>query len=71
MVLNRTGAKIDVAGAIPSFGAVAAGDGDHNMILGTQFFVTPSESLVVRPTASPSSGPREDSRPLGEESFVC
>ena len=42
MGLDRTGAKIDVAGAIPSFGAVAAGDGDRNMILGTQFFVAPS-----------------------------
>ena len=42
MGLDRTGAKIDVAGAIPSFGAVAAGNGEHNMILGTQFFVAPS-----------------------------
>jgi phosphoglucomutase len=42
MGLDRTGAKIDVAGAIPSFGAVAAGDGDRNMILGTQFFLAAS-----------------------------
>jgi len=47
MGLDRTGAKIDVAGAIPSFGAAADGDGDRNMILGTQFFVTPSDSLAV------------------------
>jgi hypothetical protein len=31
-----------VAGAIPSFRAVATGDGDHHMIMGTQFFVAPS-----------------------------
>jgi len=48
MGLDRTGAKIDVGGAkIPSFGAAADGDGDRNMILGTQFFVTPSDSLAV------------------------
>merc|ERR1712099_149441 len=42
------GMKIDVAGAkIPSFGAAADGDGDRNMILGSQFFVTPSDSLAV------------------------
>jgi len=32
---------------IPSFGAAADGDGDRNMILGSQFFVTPSDSLAV------------------------
>merc|ERR1712051_775214 len=48
MGLDRTGNKIDVGGAkIPSFGAAADGDGDRNMILGTQFFVTPSDSLAV------------------------
>lgn len=47
MGLDRTGAKIDVDGPIPSFGAAADGDGDRNMILGTQFFVTPSDSLAV------------------------
>jgi len=48
MGLDRTGSKIDVGGAkIPSFGAAADGDGDRNMILGTQFFVTPSDSLAV------------------------
>jgi len=47
MGLDRKGAKIDVAGPIPSFGAAADGDGDRNMILGTQFFVTPSDSLAV------------------------
>lgn len=31
----------------PSFGAAADGDADRNMILGTQFFVTPSDSLAI------------------------
>lgn len=47
MGLDRTGNKIDVEGPVPSFGAAADGDGDRNMILGTQFFVTPSDSLAV------------------------
>lgn len=48
MGLNRKGEKIDVGGKkIPSFGAAADGDGDRNMILGTQFFVSPSDSLAI------------------------
>ncbi len=48
MGLDRTGAKIDVGNTpIPSFGAAADGDGDRNMILGKQFFVSPSDSLAV------------------------
>ncbi len=31
----------------PDFGAASDGDGDRNMILGCQFFVTPSDSLAV------------------------
>jgi phosphoglucomutase len=31
----------------PAFGAASDGDGDRNMILGAQFFVTPSDSLAV------------------------
>ncbi len=31
----------------PDLGAAADGDGDRNMILGRQFFVTPSDSLAV------------------------
>ena len=46
--LDRTGAKIDVGDAkVPSFGAAADGDADRNMILGSQFFVTPSDSLAI------------------------
>jgi phosphoglucomutase len=31
----------------PCFGAAADGDADRNMILGRQFFVTPSDSLAI------------------------
>jgi phosphoglucomutase len=31
----------------PQFGAATDGDGDRNMILGTRFFVTPSDSLAI------------------------
>ncbi|MDV3348544.1 alpha-D-glucose phosphate-specific phosphoglucomutase [Leptothoe sp. LEGE 181152] len=31
----------------PSFGAASDGDGDRNMIVGSNFFVTPSDSLAV------------------------
>jgi len=48
MGLDKSGNKIDVGkNKIPSFGAAADGDGDRNMILGTQFFVTPSDSLAI------------------------
>jgi len=48
MGLDRKGMKIDMTGkTIPSFGAAADGDGDRNMILGTQFFVSPSDSLAI------------------------
>jgi len=48
MGLDKGGMKIDVGGKkIPAFGAAADGDGDRNMILGSQFFVSPSDSLAV------------------------
>jgi phosphoglucomutase len=48
MGLDKKGNKIDVGDKkIPSFGAAADGDADRNMILGTQFFVSPSDSLAV------------------------
>lgn len=34
-------------GSIPCFGAAADGDAERNMILGKQFFVTPSDSLAI------------------------
>lgn len=48
MGLDRKGMKFDTGDReIPSFGAAADGDGDRNMILGTKFFVSPSDSLAV------------------------
>ena len=49
MGLDRKGMTIEVpdVAAIPDFGAAADGDGDRNMILGKQFFVSPSDSLAV------------------------
>lgn len=48
MGLDRKGMSIDTGDReIPSFGAAADGDGDRNMILGTKFFVSPSDSLAV------------------------
>lgn len=48
---NLTYAKelVDVmfAADSPSFGAASDGDGDRNMVLGSRFFVTPSDSLAV------------------------
>ncbi|MDX8389126.1 MAG: alpha-D-glucose phosphate-specific phosphoglucomutase [Mariprofundaceae bacterium] len=32
---------------LPDFGAASDGDGDRNMVLGSNFFVTPSDSLAV------------------------
>ncbi|CAL5209585.1 unnamed protein product [Lathyrus oleraceus] len=39
--------KIMYAENGPDFGAASDGDGDRNMILGTSFFVTPSDSVAV------------------------
>eukprot|EP00548_Thalassiothrix_antarctica_P002660 CAMPEP_0194130122 /NCGR_PEP_ID=MMETSP0152-20130528/1242_1 /TAXON_ID=1049557 /ORGANISM="Thalassiothrix antarctica, Strain L6-D1" /LENGTH=1045 /DNA_ID=CAMNT_0038824543 /DNA_START=102 /DNA_END=3239 /DNA_ORIENTATION=- len=47
MGLNKKGEQINVEGTVPSFGAAADGDADRNMILGSQFFVTPSDSLAI------------------------
>ena len=33
--------------SVPDFGAAADGDADRNMILGRQFFVTPSDSVAI------------------------
>jgi phosphoglucomutase len=48
MGIDKTGAPMVVSGGkIPCFGAAADGDADRNMILGKQFFVTPSDSLAI------------------------
>jgi len=35
------------SGSTPDFGAASDGDGDRNMILGSRFFVTPSDSVAM------------------------
>ncbi|CAK9022827.1 Phosphoglucomutase [Durusdinium trenchii] len=48
MGLTSSGAKSGASpDAIPDFGAAADGDADRNMVLGKEFFVTPSDSLAV------------------------
>jgi len=47
MGLNKEGLKIETGKPIPSFGAAADGDADRNMILSSQFFVSPSDSLAM------------------------
>jgi phosphoglucomutase len=49
MGIDRAGLVMPSANpsAIPCFGAAADGDADRNMILGRQFFVTPSDSLAI------------------------
>eukprot|EP00931_Biecheleriopsis_adriatica_P015743 TRINITY_DN11858_c0_g1_i1.p1 TRINITY_DN11858_c0_g1~~TRINITY_DN11858_c0_g1_i1.p1 ORF type:complete len:594 (-),score=147.84 TRINITY_DN11858_c0_g1_i1:34-1815(-) len=47
MGLNKEGLKIETGKPIPKFGAAADGDADRNMILGSQFFISPSDSLAM------------------------
>lgn len=47
MGLNKTGEKVGSGEGVPSFGAAADGDADRNMILGKQWFVSPSDSLAI------------------------
>merc|ERR1712139_334189 len=47
MGLNKEGRKIDTENPVPSFGAAADGDADRNMIMGSQFFISPSDSLAM------------------------
>jgi phosphoglucomutase len=48
MGLKSDGSPLEhVHGTIPDFGAAQDGDADRNMILGKQFFVTPSDSVAV------------------------
>ena len=44
------------AGA-PNFGAASDGDGDRNMVLGTAFFVTPSDSVAMIAANAPACIP--------------
>merc|ERR1719412_1261504 len=47
MGLNKRGEKVGDGAGVPSFGAAADGDADRNMILGKQWFVSPSDSLAM------------------------
>jgi phosphoglucomutase len=49
MCVDKSGLPIapPAGSKIPSFGAAADGDADRNMILGSSFFVTPSDSLAI------------------------
>jgi len=47
MGLNKEGRKIETETPPPAFGAAADGDADRNMIMGSQFFVSPSDSLAI------------------------
>mmetsp|Transcript_8818 Transcript_8818/g.11483 ORF Transcript_8818/g.11483 Transcript_8818/m.11483 type:complete len:583 (+) Transcript_8818:107-1855(+) len=45
--LTSKGEKISGVENVPDMGAAADGDADRNMILGKQFFVTPSDSVAI------------------------
>jgi phosphoglucomutase len=47
MGLNKQGQKIETETPPPFFGAAADGDADRNMIMGSQFFCSPSDSLAM------------------------
>jgi len=47
MGLNKGGQKIETETPPPFFGAAADGDADRNMIMGSQFFCSPSDSLAM------------------------
>jgi len=47
MGLDKSGGKIATEKPPPTFGAAADGDADRNMILSSQFFVSPSDSLAM------------------------
>ncbi|CAM8937453.1 unnamed protein product [Rhodiola kirilowii] len=49
----------------PDFGAASDGDGDRNMILGTSFFVTPSDSVAVIAANAQDAIPYFQSGPKG------
>jgi len=47
MGLDKTGLPIATTSEPPVFGAAADGDADRNMIMGSRFFCSPSDSLAV------------------------
>ncbi len=47
MGLDKAGQRIETPQPPPSFGAAADGDADRNMIMGSNFFCSPSDSLAI------------------------
>jgi phosphoglucomutase len=47
MGVDSKGDRVPTREPAPCFGAAADGDADRNMILGRNFFVTPSDSLAI------------------------
>ena len=47
MGLNKNGEVVQTETEPPAFGAAADGDADRNMIMGSRFFCSPSDSLAV------------------------
>ena len=47
MGLNKEGRVVPTPAPAPAFGAAADGDADRNMIMGANFFCSPSDSLAV------------------------
>merc|ERR1740123_1420868 len=47
MGLDKGGNKIETAVPPPKFGAAADGDADRNMVLSSNFFVSPSDSVAI------------------------
>ena len=46
-LVKRMGLSEQPSSTIPDFGAACDGDADRNMILGSKFFVTPSDSVAI------------------------
>ena len=46
-LVQRMGLGEQPPSTIPDFGAACDGDADRNMILGSKFFVTPSDSVAI------------------------
>lgn len=46
-LVHDMGIGAEINGNFPDFGAANDGDADRNMILGKQFFVTPSDSVAI------------------------
>lgn len=46
-VENLPDSSDPAAAEVPQFGAACDGDADRNMVLGSRFFVTPSDSVAI------------------------